>query len=344
MLTPKQLGFAMPPEWHPHAACWMAWPCHLDTWANIGLDKARLAYSQIAKAIAEFEPVIVLVDPDDEKSAKDYLNGNNITIHKLSINDSWTRDTGPTFLLNKEGELAGVDWIHNAWGGNYIDYALDNQIAAAIIKATHAKHFEASIIMEGGSFHVDGDGTVLTTRECLLNPNRNPTLTQTEIENYLHNFLGTNKVIWLNKGIIGDETDGHIDEIACFIAPAKVLCLITSDKQDENYERFQENYEILKSATDAAGRSLEVITIEQPPATYLAGERLTLSYINFYLANQGIVMPAFGHKEYDQTAHAIIKNCFPNYRIKQVKALDIFAGGGGIHCITQQQPLSKKLD
>nr|WP_174233279.1 agmatine deiminase family protein [Legionella busanensis] len=344
MLTPKQLGFTMPPEWHPHTACWMAWPCHLDTWASIGLDKARLAYSQIAKAIAEFEPVIMLVDPNDEKSAKDYLSGNNITIHKLPINDSWTRDTGPTFLLNKEGELAGVDWIHNAWGGNYNDYALDNQIATAIIQATHAKHFKASIIMEGGSFHVDGAGTILTTRECLLNPNRNPTLSQIEIEENLHNFLGTNKVIWLNRGIIGDGTDGHIDEIACFIAPSKVLCLITSDKQDENYERFQENYEILTSTTDATGRSLEVITIEQPPATYLAGERLTLSYVNFYLANQGIVMPAFGHKEYDKAAHDIIQNCFPNYKIKQLKALDIFAGGGGIHCITQQQPLSKKRD
>lgn len=340
-MTPKQTGFSMPSEWHPHERCWMAWPCHLDTWSKIGLDKARAAYALVAQSIAQYEPVTILVHPDDEESAKK-LCGAGITLQTLPINDSWTRDTGPTFLLNKEQKLAGVNWTHNAWGGNYADCALDNEIANVVIKETKAQPFTAPLVMEGGSFHVDGEGTILTSRECLLNKNRNPQLNQQEIEQYLYDFLGAEKTIWLNKGLLGDETDGHIDEIACFIAPGKVLCLITHDKEDPNYATLHENLEILKSSTDAKGRSLEVYTIEQPPATYMHGERLTLSYINFYLANNGIVMPAFGYEAHDKAAYELFTQLFPNHQITQIDALDVFAGGGGIHCITQQQPQSKR--
>lgn len=338
--TPKQAGFSMPAEWHTHERCWMAWPCHLDTWSKIGLERARAAYARVAQAIAQFEPVTLLVNPGDEESAKPYCN-NNINIVSLPINDSWTRDTGPTFLLDSQQKLAGVDWIHNAWGGNYPDCALDNQIASAVLELTHAQYFHAPLVMEGGSFHVDGEGTVLTSKECLLNTNRNPNLSQQTIEQYLFDYLNCKQIIWLNQGLLGDETDGHIDEIACFIAPGKVLCLITNDQQDPNYLRLQENYEILKAAKDAKGRSLEVYTVEQPPATYMDGERLTLSYINFYLANKGIVMPAFGHEAYDKAAYQLFIKLFPGYEINQIDALDVFAGGGGIHCITQQQPVSK---
>ena len=335
--TPKQAGFSMPPEWHPHAGCWMAWPCHQDTWALIGFERARKAYARVAKAIAQYEPVTMLVNPGDEASART-LCGEQIRLITLPINDSWTRDTGPTFLINAQGELAGVDWIHNAWGGNYNDCALDNQIAGAIIHETQARHFKAPLVMEGGSFHVDGEGTVLTSKECLLNANRNPHLSQAEIENYLYDYLGAQKIIWLNRGLVGDETDGHIDEIACFVAPGKILCLITPDEQDENYSILQENLKILQSATDAKGRPLEIFTVEQPPATYVENERLTLSYINFYLANQGIVMPAFGYEKQDKAAYQLFCELFPNHHITQLNALDVFAGGGGIHCITQQQP------
>ncbi len=334
--TPKQAGYSMPAEWHFHERCWMAWPCHQSTWEKVGLERARIAYARVAQAIAQFEPVSLLVNPGDETSAK-ALCGDNISIVTLPINDSWTRDTGATFLLN-QNKLAGVDWIHNAWGGNYEDCALDNKIAAAIIKQTDSQYFHAPLVMEGGSFHVDGEGTVLTSRECLLNTNRNPQLSQVEIEQYLCDFLGAETVIWLNKGLLGDETDGHIDEIATFIAPGKVLCLITKDKEDPNYNTLQENLEILKSAKDAKGRSLEVYCVQQPPATYMEGERLTLSYINFYLANKGIVMPAFGYEAYDKAAYQLFTQLFPSYQISQIDALDVFAGGGGIHCITQQQP------
>lgn len=338
--TPKQAGFFMPAEWHPHERCWMAWPCHLSSWSKVGLDRARVAYARVANAIAQFEPVTMLVNPGDEETAKN-LCGKGIEIITLPINDSWTRDTGPTFLLNKDNELAGIDWIHNAWGGNYPDCALDNKIASVVIEHTQAHYFHAPLVMEGGSFHVDGEGTILTSRECLLNANRNPNLTQQEIEHYLYDYLGGEKIIWLNQGLLGDETDGHIDEIACFIAPGVVLCLITNDEQDPNYLRLQENLEILKSTKDAKGRALKVHTIEQPPATYIDEERLTLSYINFYLANKGIVMPQFGYEAYDKAAYELFSQLFPDHQITQIDALDVFAGGGGIHCITQQQPLSK---
>ena len=330
----------MPAEWHPHERCWMAWPCHEPTWEKIGLPKARRAYALVANSIALYEPVTIIVNPEDREEAQK-LCGNNINFITLPINDSWIRDTGCTFLLNKEGNLAGVDWLHNAWGGNYEDCSLDQKIASTLIKKTNAQYFHAPLVMEGGSFHVDGEGTVLTTRECLLNVNRNPQLSQSQIEQYLCDYLNCEQIIWLNQGLLGDETDGHVDEIATFIAPGKVLSLITNDQNDPNYERLQENLSILKAARDAKGRSLEVFTVEQPPATEMHGERLTLSYINFYLANKGIVMPAFGYERYDKKAYELFTKLFPGYDISQIDALDVFAGGGGIHCITQQQPKSK---
>lgn len=335
--TPKQLGFSMPAEWHTHEACWMAWPRHHETWREIGLQRAQTAYLRVAKAIAQFEPVNMFVHPDDIHYAETVCPS-EIELIPLAINDSWTRDTACTFLLRQDGSMAGVDWIHNAWGGNYQDCSLDNKIAEFMIEACAVKGFKADFVMEGGSFHVDGEGTVLTTRECLLNPNRNPHLNQAVIERHLCDYLGAEKVIWLNQGLVGDETDGHIDEIATFIGPARVLALITEDKSDENYHILQENLSILRAARDARGRALEVYTVSLPPATYLNGQRMTLSYINFYLANKGIVMPAFGHAQYDEAAYQLFTTLFPNHQICQIDALDIFAGGGGIHCITQQQP------
>ncbi|OGV31397.1 MAG: agmatine deiminase [Legionellales bacterium RIFCSPHIGHO2_12_FULL_35_11] len=341
-MNPKIDNFYMPPEWHEHKCCWMAWPRHQETWSGIGMQQAREAYTRIAKAINKFEPVKMLVHPEDLVSAKNLL-GDEIELFIQEIDDSWTRDTGPTFLLNQAGELAGVDWIHNAWGGNYQEYSLDSKIAKSIIEEARAKYYHAPLVMEGGSFHVDGEGTLLTTEECLLNKNRNPKLSRQKIENYLCNYLNIEKIIWLNKGLIGDETDGHVDEISCFIRPGVVLTLITDDKNDENYHNLQENLEILKTTKDARGRNLEVHTVSQPPAQYLNGERLTISYINFYLANNGIVMPAFGAEQYDREAFLLFRKIFKDLEITQVPALDLFSGGGGIHCITQQEPKSNSF-
>lgn len=339
-LTPKAAGFSMPAEWAPHSACWMAWPSRQETWQLIDLPRAERAYAAVAQAVAKFEPVKILANPEQVEHAR-HLCGSNIEIIPLPINDSWTRDTGPTFLMNKTGELAGVDWQHNAWGNTYEDYALDQKIARFVIERAGARYFQAPFVLEGGSICSDGEGTILTTRECLLNPNRNPSLSEAQIQRNLLDYLGADKVLWLNRGLCDDQTNGHVDEIACFIAPGKVLCLITEDEEDPNYEILQENLEILESATDANGRQLEVHTIEQPAAVYMDDWRLTLSYMNFYMANGGIVMPAFDQTQADNAAFATIKRLFPNRTVIQIPALDIFAGGGGIHCITQQQPLCR---
>lgn len=331
--------FYMPAEWHPHRCCWMAWPTRPATWRDQGLERARAAFVSVAQAIAMFEPVMMLVNKDDMIAAKKAL-GNTIEIIEASLDDAWMRDIGPTFLINNQHELAGVDWIHNAWGGLYESYQQDDKIAALVTDYAKATHFRAPLVLEGGSIHVDGEGTLLTTRECLLNQNRNPHLSQAEIEQYLKDYTGAQKIIWLNRGLFEDETDGHIDEIATFVAPGKVLALITHDKNDVNYAALQENLALLQQATDAKGRALEVLTIEQPEPVFKGTERLTLSYMNFYLANQGIVMPKFNQPRYDDAARDTLAQLFPAYKIIQIdNAIDIFAGGGGLHCITQQQPI-----
>jgi len=327
----------MPAEWHSHQCCWLAWPSREDTWRGNGFEKARAAFAQVAQAINEFEPVMMLANKEDMAQAKNAC-GNQIEVIEARLDDSWMRDIGPTFLINHEQQLAGVDWIHNGWGGLYAEHLQDDKIAQFVTDYTKAIHFRAPLVLEGGSIHVDGEGTLLTSRECLLNKNRNPQLTQADIEQYLKDYTGVKKIIWLNRGLFEDETDGHIDEIATFVAPGKVLALITHDKKDVNYVALQENLTILQQATDAKGRALEIITVEQPEAVFVGNERLTLSYINFYLANQGIVMPKFGQPRYDDAARDMLSQLFPRHKIIQLAAMDIFAGGGGIHCITQQQP------
>ena len=329
--------YLMSAEWNRHDACWMAWPCHHNTWQKIGLTRAYQAYARVANAIANFEPVKMLVRSEDMALAKKYLSS-EISLFPVPLNDSWTRDTGPSFVLSSQGELAGIDWQFNAWGENYAEYGLDQEIAKHILNLTGSTRIEADFIMEGGAFHVDGRGTLLSTKECLLNSNRNPQLTQESIEARLKSYLGVEKIIWLERGLIGDETDGHVDEVATFIGPEKVLCLITADSQDENHELLKANFEVLKASTNVHDKKFEVHTVEMPPATYMSGERLTLSYINFYRANGGIVMPSFGHLKHDASAFELFQHLFPALEIMQIDALDVFAGGGGIHCITQQQP------
>lgn len=330
-------AFYMPAEWFPHACCWMAWPCSETVWQDIGLNRARLAFAKVAKAVRLYEPVQFLVKPEDMLNAKQIL-GDGFELIPFDISDSWLRDTGPSFLVNAKGDLAGVDWRHNAWGKHYQGYELDDKIASFILKRQGIACFSTDFIMEGGSFHVDGEGTILSTTECLLHPNRNPHLSMAEIETRLLSYLGASKMIWLPHGLIGDETDGHVDEVATFIGPGRVLALVTEDKNDGNHTLLQDNLAILRKSLDAKGRPLEVFTVEMPPAHWIKLRRLTLSYINFYMANGGIVMPAFGYPDYDKAALETFKALFPSHQISQVDALDVFVGGGGIHCITQQQP------
>lgn len=330
---PRVAGFAMPAEWEAHSACWMAWPCRVAAWGGRrGLSLARDAFVEVARAIAGFEPVKMVVNPPDAADAKTML-GDAAEVLPMPIDDSWMRDSGMTFVRNGDNAVAGINWQFNAWGKKYAPFDNDDKVAAGILRHLGMRGFDAPMVMEGGSFHYDGEGTLLTTEQCLLNQNRNPELSRAAIESLLCDYLGCSAVLWLAGDERDLETDGHIDNIACFCRPGVVL--VADGKgamQEENKRRLQ-------NAVDAKGRKLEVRFLPSP-AVKENGADLLASYINFYPANGGIVMPSFGVKE-DDAARAIIADSFPGRHIKQVNARAIVKGGGGIHCITQQQPTGK---
>jgi len=339
MAVPNEDGFFMPAEWHRHDRCWMAWPCRKELWGE-GLDAAREAYAEVAKTIAEFEPVTMVANPEDVAEVS-LRCGSGVGALPLALNDSWMRDIGPSFLIDGKSGIAGVDWQFNAWGGKYPDHAKDAALAEALLDHISVTRYAAPLVLEGGSVHVDGEGTLLTSEQCLLNPNRNPKLTPKEIEEHLSTFLGVRNFIWLGQGLVDDETDGHIDNLACFVKPGVVMALTTKDAEDANYVALQDNLKRLRAARDSKGREIEVIELEQPaPAKDSEGKRIARSYVNFYIANGGIVMPSFEDST-DDDAFETVSKCCPGHQVRQISAGDIVAGGGGIHCITQQQPAVK---
>ncbi len=326
----------MPGEWEPHSRCWMAWPCRQSLWGD-RLDAARDAYAEVAKAISEFEPVTMVANPENVAEVS-LRCGPGVGCLPLAHDDSWIRDSGPSFLLDGGKRLAAVDWRFNSWGERYLPYDKDEAVAQALLEHVKVQRFAAPLVLEGGAVHVDGDGTLLTTEQCLLNANRNPHLGRSDIEELLQGYLGIDTVIWLGEGLVDDETDGHVDNVACFIAPGRVLALTSNDPEDANYKPLQDNLARLRAAKDARGRSLEVVEVEQPRAARNDdGTRLGLSYVNFYIANGGVVMPVFEDPA-DAAAFEVVSACFPDRQVSRVSATDIVYGGGGIHCITQQQP------
>jgi agmatine deiminase len=335
---PADDGFFMPAEWTPHSRCWMEWPTRAETWGE-RIEAARDAYVEVATAIARFEPVTMIAKPKNlvEASLR-VANEKNINLYALPHDDSWMRDNGPTFVVNPAGEVAGVDWRWNAWGGKYAEHERDAAVAGEVLKHLEMRRYEAPFVLEGGAIHTDGEGTLLSTESCLLNPNRNPGVGRAEMEELLAAYLGIRKVIWLGEGLKDDETDGHVDNLACFARPGVVLALTSSDPADANHAPLKDNLERLRAATDAQGRTFEVIEIEQPRPRYQAdGRRIAASYINFYIANSAVIMPAFEDAQ-DTAAYETITRLFPGREVVQVPAVDIVVGGGGIHCITQQQP------
>ena len=258
----------------------------------------------------------------------------------MEHNDSWMRDNGPTFLTNGKGEVAGVNWKFNAWGGKYSPWELDDLVAPTLLRQLAVPCFNAPLVLEGGSIHVDGEGTLLTTEECLLNKNRNPELKRAEIEELVKQYVNVEQIIWLKRGLYGDETDGHVDNIACFARPGCVILQTCSDPGDPNYAITKENLEILQKARDAKGRKLEIIQIQQPPAGFYQGSRLTLSYLNFYFVNGGIILPVFGGEctETDRLAEQTLQKAFPDREIVKVDGMSLIKEGGNVHCITQQMP------
>ncbi len=338
MTTPAADGFYMPAEWERHDRCWMAWPCRAELWKE-RLSGAQTAYAEVAQAIAAFEPVSMIARAEDAATAAQ-LCGDRIEIVQMAIDDSWTRDFGPTFLRRADGAIAGCTWRFNAWGGKYRSYANDATLAQRLLERLKLRRFDAAFILEGGAIHSDGEGTVLTTESVLLNQNRNPRIDRAEMEALLREWIGARQVIWLPGGLADDETDGHVDNVACFAAPGVVLAQCCSDPSDADYDILTANLQVLDSSRDSAGRLLQVVTIEQPEPQVLHGARLPRSYINFYVANGGVVMPAFGCRE-DSDAVRVAADLFPDRAIIQVPADPIVVGGGGIHCITQQQPATR---
>jgi agmatine deiminase len=342
MKTPKARGFQMPAEWHPHRRCWMAWPSNPSAYGG-RIEAAKAAWANVARAISRFEPVVMLANDADLVAART-LCGPAIEVRRVALDDGWLRDNGPTFVLDGLGSLLGIDWDFNGWGGCF-PYTRDRMTAAVILEQEGIERVAAPLILEGGSIHVDGEGTVIVTEECLLNPNRNPHLSRPAIEGHLRDFLGVETVIWLKAGLKDDVTDGHVDQLAAFVSPGVVLALASDDESDANYAALNENLEILKSARDAKGRSLEVIEIPQPPALYneYTGTRVSLSHINYYMANGGIVLPSFGFPDHDRQVLEIFRDVFSEREVVPVATLEIAFGGGNIHCITQQEPAAASL-
>jgi agmatine deiminase len=351
--TPGADGYRMPAEWERHDGCWMAWPERPDNWREGGAPAQR-AFAAVAEAIAASEPVTVGVSDAQYERCRALLSS-AIKVVELSTDDAWMRDIGPTFLLDGAGGRRGVDWRFNAWGGLYAAWERDERVARKVLEIEGAERYLAPLVLEGGSVHVDGQGTVLTTEECLLNPNRNPELGREQIERLLCDYLGATRVIWLGRGLPGDETDGHVDNLACFVAPGVVALAHTDDPGDPAHEVCEDARRRLLAATDAAGRSLEVVELPLPRPVEIdareaagviavadthprrEGDRLAGSYVNFYPANTRIVYPLLD-EERDETAAALLRECFPEREVVGVPGREILLGGGNVHCITQQVP------
>lgn len=339
-MYPKDMNYTMPAEWAAHTRTFISWPIQASMCYPDQYEAVSASYAEIIRAIAEFEPVTVVVNRADLSKVSALFQGERVECLPIEHNDAWLRDNGPTFVANEAGELAGVNWKFNAWGGKYAPWDLDDQVAPQIIAHTGVKRFDAPLVMEGGSIHTDGEGTMLTTEECLLNTNRNPELSREQIEEHVKNYLNIRQVIWLKNGLSGDETDGHVDNIACFAAPGKVIIQVCDDPEDDNYAITQENLEILRHAVDAKGRALEIIPIQQPPIRHYEGQRLTLSYLNFYFVNGGIILPVFGGDaaQTDRMAEETLQKAFPDRRIRTVDGMGVIREGGNVHCTTQQMP------
>jgi agmatine deiminase len=335
---PFDLGFRMPAEWEKHDATWISWPKDPLTFPADIIDRVEQIYLAMIRALQKSERVEVLVDDETtpERVTKMAQSKDSVIFRQINSADVWVRDYGPIFV-KKPGEVAATKWIFNAWGGKYDELLKDNDSGREICNALGVRTFKPNMVLEGGSIDVNGRGTCLTTRQCLLNKNRNPQLSKDQIEKKLHDYLGITHLIWLGEGIAGDDTDGHVDDIARFVNEKTVVCMIEEDSSDENYGSLQKNYELLKESTDQDGNPLEVIPLKMPGKVESSGERLPASYANFYVGNASVLVPIFGHNN-DDAALAKLAEVFPGREVVGINCIELIYGFGGIHCVTQQQP------
>lgn len=335
----------MPAEWEPHEATWLSWPHKEASWPG-AFEPVPAVFVEIVKHLTLSELVrINVADEDFAARVRNLLkqggvNLDRVRFHLNPTNDAWCRDHGPIYVVrdvNGERERAINDWGYNAWGNKYPPYDLDDVVPTRIAAEMGETLFQPGIVMEGGSLDVNGRGTLLTTEACLLNPNRNPQLNRRQIEQYLTDYLGVTNILWLGDGIAGDDTDGHVDDLTRFVSPGTVVTVIEDDPADENYEPLKENYERLLRMTDQDGRPFRVIKLPMPRAAYLDGQRLPMSYANFYIANEAVLVPTYRDPN-DAAACEVLQGCFPDRRVVGIDCTHLIWGLGSIHCVTQQQP------
>jgi agmatine deiminase len=335
MSTPRDDGLSMPAETAPHAATYMEWPTRVELWGDL-FERAKLDYAEVANAIAAFEPLVMVTDPDQADEARSFLTA-RVEILPIPIDDSWMRDNGPIFVTDGDGGVALVQFRFNSWGEKFLPYDRDADVPKHVAEHLGMRRYEAPMVLEGGSFFVDGEGTLFTTEQCLLNPNRNPSMTRQQIEETLRAYLGVDAVIWLGEGHSTDrDTDGHIDGVLQVVRPGLVMLLAPADPQDPDQEPGADNVRRLRAARDARGRAIEVIAFDP-------GVPNGLSYMNFYLCNGGAIVPVVGREEEDEPALGQIRAAFPDREVVAVPGWTIHEGGGGPHCITQQVPVGSPL-
>lgn len=340
--TPRGRGFRWPAEWEPHEATWLAWPHKEDSWPG-KLDRIPPVFVEMVRALVGGELVRILVrsgaeaDAVGARLADAGLDRGRIDLVEIPTDDAWIRDHGPVFLTGAEGALGAVDWEYNAWGGKYPPWERDARVGRAVAAWVGAERFSPGMVLEGGSVDGDGEGTILTTESCLLHPNRNPTRGRGDIEEQLSAFLGAEKVLWLGDGIVGDDTDGHVDDLTRFVAPGVVVTVVEEDPVDANFEPLAENRRRLEAMTDARGRRLEVRVLPMPRPVFEGENRLPASYANFYIGNAAVLVPTFDDPA-DEVALGVLSACFPERRVVGIDARDLVWGLGAFHCLTQQQP------
>ena len=342
-VSPTAAGFRMPAEWESQAAIWLSWPHRRQTWPG-HFRPIPAKFAEIIARISQFENVRVNIAPPLQRRAMALLNRAKADLARVELydhatNDCWCRDHGPIFLKNdRTGEVALTDWKFNSWGGKYRPYDLDDRVPAEISRALTMRRYPIDMVLEGGSIDVNGGGCLLTTESCLLHRNRNPHLVREEIAQRLKSHLGVTDVIWLGRGIAGDDTDGHVDDLSRFFGPDGIVTAVEHNPHDVNYAPLQENMERLQALRTAGGRRLSVVELPMPQPCYCDGHRMPASYANFLVLNGAVLMPAFQQPARDAEAAAVLAGCFPGRQIVPIDCLDLVWGLGTIHCITQQQP------
>ena len=341
--TPRAGGFRMPAEWEPQAAIWLSWPHRRKTWPG-GFRPIPAAYAAFVAAISRFEPVRINCARNLQPRARQYCERagadlRNVAFYDHPTDDAWCRDHGPIFVKNAAtGEVAVTDWEFNAWGRKYPRFAADNAIPARVARRLRLRRFQAPMILEGGSLDVNGSGLLLTTEQCLLNPNRNPQLSRAEIERNLRDYLGVSTILWLGGGIVGDDTDGHVDDITRFFKRTGVVTAVERNERDANYRALAENRERLKDVRLPRGGKLEVVELPMPAPVRIAGKRLPARYATFLIGNGAVFVPNFRQPKRDAEANSILQGCFPDRTIVPVDCFHLVLGLGTLHCLSQQQP------